>query len=74
MTEPRRLWRRYLVNNPAFMWLSLLQFCRARSTFDPAVSSDVQRSRSGRTHEIGSATEVAAPRRVGEYPQPPFVQ
>jgi N-acetylglucosaminyldiphosphoundecaprenol N-acetyl-beta-D-mannosaminyltransferase len=23
--EPRRLWRRYLVNNPAFLWLVLLQ-------------------------------------------------
>lgn len=22
-TEPRRLWKRYLVNNPAFMWLAL---------------------------------------------------
>jgi N-acetylglucosaminyldiphosphoundecaprenol N-acetyl-beta-D-mannosaminyltransferase len=25
MTEPRRLWRRYLVNNPWFLWLVLLQ-------------------------------------------------
>lgn len=25
MTEPRRLWRRYLVNNPLFLWLLLLQ-------------------------------------------------
>jgi N-acetylglucosaminyldiphosphoundecaprenol N-acetyl-beta-D-mannosaminyltransferase len=25
MTEPRRLWRRYLVNNPWFLWLILLQ-------------------------------------------------
>ena len=24
-TEPRRLWRRYLVNNPAFLWRILLQ-------------------------------------------------
>jgi N-acetylglucosaminyldiphosphoundecaprenol N-acetyl-beta-D-mannosaminyltransferase len=29
--EPRRLWRRYLVNNPAFVWLTLLQMWRARS-------------------------------------------
>ena len=28
-TEPRRLWRRYLVNNPAFVWLTLLQIWRA---------------------------------------------
>jgi N-acetylglucosaminyldiphosphoundecaprenol N-acetyl-beta-D-mannosaminyltransferase len=25
MTEPRRLWRRYLVNNPFFLWLIFLQ-------------------------------------------------
>jgi len=25
LTEPRRLWRRYLVNNPSFVWLVLLQ-------------------------------------------------
>jgi N-acetylglucosaminyldiphosphoundecaprenol N-acetyl-beta-D-mannosaminyltransferase len=25
LTEPRRLWRRYLVNNPWFLWLVLLQ-------------------------------------------------
>jgi len=24
-TEPRRLWRRYLRNNPAFVWRVLLQ-------------------------------------------------
>lgn len=25
VTEPRRLWRRYLINNPLFLWLVLLQ-------------------------------------------------
>ena len=25
-TEPRRLWRRYLINNPSFLWRLLLQF------------------------------------------------
>jgi N-acetylglucosaminyldiphosphoundecaprenol N-acetyl-beta-D-mannosaminyltransferase len=25
MTEPRRLWRRYLLNNSCFLWLVLLQ-------------------------------------------------
>jgi N-acetylglucosaminyldiphosphoundecaprenol N-acetyl-beta-D-mannosaminyltransferase len=25
-TEPRRLWRRYLINNPSFVWRLLLQF------------------------------------------------
>jgi N-acetylglucosaminyldiphosphoundecaprenol N-acetyl-beta-D-mannosaminyltransferase len=29
MTEPRRLWRRYLRNNPAFVWAVLLQQTRA---------------------------------------------
>jgi len=28
--EPRRLWRRYLVNNPAFAWLTLLHLLQAR--------------------------------------------
>ena len=32
MSEPRRLWRRYLVNNPSFIWLTLLQIWRARAT------------------------------------------
>jgi N-acetylglucosaminyldiphosphoundecaprenol N-acetyl-beta-D-mannosaminyltransferase len=34
-SEPRRLWRRYLVNNPLFIWLTFLQLVRtasARST------------------------------------------
>jgi N-acetylglucosaminyldiphosphoundecaprenol N-acetyl-beta-D-mannosaminyltransferase len=30
-TEPRRLWRRYLRNNPAFVWRVLLQVTRPRS-------------------------------------------
>lgn len=25
MCEPRRLWRRYLINNPTFVWHTLLQ-------------------------------------------------
>jgi len=29
-TEPRRLWRRYLVNNPAFVALVLLQMTGVR--------------------------------------------
>jgi N-acetylglucosaminyldiphosphoundecaprenol N-acetyl-beta-D-mannosaminyltransferase len=27
-TEPRRLWKRYLVNNPAFLWLALQELSR----------------------------------------------
>jgi N-acetylglucosaminyldiphosphoundecaprenol N-acetyl-beta-D-mannosaminyltransferase len=30
-TEPRRLWRRYFVNNPRFVWNVLLQAIGARS-------------------------------------------
>ena len=30
VTEPRRLWRRYAVNIPSFLWLSLLQALRLR--------------------------------------------
>jgi len=29
--EPRRLWKRYLVNNPVFIWLALVQIARAKS-------------------------------------------
>ena len=32
LTEPRRLWRRYLVNNPLFLWLILLDAISKRST------------------------------------------
>jgi N-acetylglucosaminyldiphosphoundecaprenol N-acetyl-beta-D-mannosaminyltransferase len=28
--EPKRLWRRYLLNNPRFIWLSFLQLSRLR--------------------------------------------
>jgi N-acetylglucosaminyldiphosphoundecaprenol N-acetyl-beta-D-mannosaminyltransferase len=28
-TEPERLWKRYLINNPAFLWLALQEICRA---------------------------------------------
>ena len=28
--EPRRLWRRYMVNNPVFVWLTMLQLLRLR--------------------------------------------
>ena len=30
MMEPRRLWRRYLVNNPKFAWLTLLQLTKLK--------------------------------------------
>jgi N-acetylglucosaminyldiphosphoundecaprenol N-acetyl-beta-D-mannosaminyltransferase len=28
-TEPRRLWKRYLYNNPAFVWLALQELWRS---------------------------------------------
>jgi N-acetylglucosaminyldiphosphoundecaprenol N-acetyl-beta-D-mannosaminyltransferase len=34
-TEPRRLWRRYLVNNPSFVWLVLKDFGRTMRTSGP---------------------------------------
>ena len=30
LTEPRRLWRRYLINNPSFVWCVLMQALDAR--------------------------------------------
>jgi len=30
LTEPRRLWRRYLINNPLFLWLVALQLLGLR--------------------------------------------
>ena len=36
MNEPRRLGRRYLVNNPQFVWLMLLQMWRGSETETPA--------------------------------------
>jgi len=30
MKEPKRLWRRYLLNNPRFTWLTLLQLTGLR--------------------------------------------
>jgi N-acetylglucosaminyldiphosphoundecaprenol N-acetyl-beta-D-mannosaminyltransferase len=36
LTEPRRLWRRYLVNNPSFVWLILRQaFSRTSYRLEP---------------------------------------
>jgi N-acetylglucosaminyldiphosphoundecaprenol N-acetyl-beta-D-mannosaminyltransferase len=31
MSEPRRLWRRYLINNPRFLWLILHQVLGRRT-------------------------------------------
>jgi len=30
LKEPRRLWRRYLTNNPRFVWLTMLQLSGLR--------------------------------------------
>ena len=34
-TEPRRLWKRYLINNPAFLWLALREFSRGAPSGEP---------------------------------------
>jgi N-acetylglucosaminyldiphosphoundecaprenol N-acetyl-beta-D-mannosaminyltransferase len=38
--EPRRLWRRYLINNPSFVWLTLRQMWRSPSPAATDVSLD----------------------------------
>ena len=50
LSEPRRLGRRYLVNNPSFIWLTLLQFWRARST--PTVGDGGQTREGARASRI----------------------
>jgi N-acetylglucosaminyldiphosphoundecaprenol N-acetyl-beta-D-mannosaminyltransferase len=34
-TEPRRLWKRYLISNPAFLWLALREFSRGAPSGEP---------------------------------------
>lgn len=41
--EPRRLWRRYLYNNPRFVWLMLLQLLRLRR-YDAETPSSYSRT------------------------------
>ena len=46
-TEPRRLWKRYLANNPAFVWLALQEIWRAQRrvpTLAPAAQTASDRS------------------------------
>ena len=38
-TEPRRLWKGYLVNNPAFLWLALQQVWRAAPPASPEMAA-----------------------------------
>jgi N-acetylglucosaminyldiphosphoundecaprenol N-acetyl-beta-D-mannosaminyltransferase len=42
--EPRRLWRRYLVNNPMFVWLTLLQIWRPSAIGGNAATPDLAES------------------------------
>jgi N-acetylglucosaminyldiphosphoundecaprenol N-acetyl-beta-D-mannosaminyltransferase len=46
-TEPRRLWKRYLVNNPAFVWLALQEVMRQHEA--PAVAAPAATTRSERS-------------------------
>jgi N-acetylglucosaminyldiphosphoundecaprenol N-acetyl-beta-D-mannosaminyltransferase len=43
-TEPRRLWRRYLQNNPAFVWLALEEIWRATREAHPAKAGAPERA------------------------------
>ena len=45
--EPKRLGRRYLVNNPSFVWLTLLQTWRASATTPTPGFADTAPSRTG---------------------------
>ena len=74
MSEPRRLWRGYLVNNPMFIWLTLRQLWRARTTSDIACENEPQQPPRNPPHANRPPTGGAAPRHVGEYPRPPVVQ
>jgi N-acetylglucosaminyldiphosphoundecaprenol N-acetyl-beta-D-mannosaminyltransferase len=38
-TEPRRLWKRYLVNNPAFLWLAVQALWRSAPEPDRAIAA-----------------------------------
>ncbi|MPZ19215.1 MAG: WecB/TagA/CpsF family glycosyltransferase [Luteitalea sp.] len=46
-SEPRRLWRRYLVNNPQFIWLTLLETWQRRAA--PASGRQADHSRANDT-------------------------
>ena len=37
LQDPRRLWKRYLLNNPVFLWRMVLQLLRQRSHEHQAV-------------------------------------
>jgi N-acetylglucosaminyldiphosphoundecaprenol N-acetyl-beta-D-mannosaminyltransferase len=41
LQDPRRLWRRYLRNNPAFLWKIILQMLRQRHTARPRRASTI---------------------------------
>jgi N-acetylglucosaminyldiphosphoundecaprenol N-acetyl-beta-D-mannosaminyltransferase len=43
-TEPRRLWKRYLRNNPAFVWLALEQLLRSARAADLSAGADAERA------------------------------
>jgi N-acetylglucosaminyldiphosphoundecaprenol N-acetyl-beta-D-mannosaminyltransferase len=49
MQDPRRLWRRYLHNNPAFVWLITLQMLGLREYPHERRGAIVEAQRSART-------------------------
>jgi N-acetylglucosaminyldiphosphoundecaprenol N-acetyl-beta-D-mannosaminyltransferase len=38
-TEPRRLWKRYLINNPAFVWLAMQELWRTAPHVQPQMTA-----------------------------------
>ncbi|MCU1322806.1 MAG: glycosyl transferase, WecB/TagA/CpsF family [Acidobacteriaceae bacterium] len=49
--DPRHLWKRYLRNNPTFLWHILLQLSHLRTY--PSVSSDAAAASSSILHKVG---------------------
>lgn len=65
LQDPRRLWRRYLRNNPAFLWHILLQLTGLRTyTQPPAGSPEIQRlpHRTARPHRPTEPQPELSPR------------
>jgi len=53
-SEPRRLWRRYLVNNPLFIWLTLMQMWRAAAAANDVAGREPSRDASNEPEqEVG---------------------
>lgn len=54
LTEPRRLWRRYLYNNPRFLWAFAGQLCRERLARRTAICAQTPESPARERAQHGS--------------------